>query len=206
MSDVLAITLLRHGRSLADDEGVHEGRYDAPLTERGRAQVQARAADWQAKGLRFDQVIASPLRRAAETAQIVAAALAAPLTTDADWQERHCGAITGMPFAEAKRLYPKPALRNTYTPYTESGESDWELYVRAAQALERVVRRGPGRYLVVAHGGILNAAMHSIFGITPPINQHGCFVAFADTGYVHLTYRPALHQWVLRELGGAVNA
>ncbi len=46
----MTITWLRHGRSSGDDEGVHEGRYDAPLTEVGRAQATARAATWQAAG------------------------------------------------------------------------------------------------------------------------------------------------------------
>jgi len=36
MTEVLHLTLLRHGRSRGDDENVHEGRYDAPLTEVGR--------------------------------------------------------------------------------------------------------------------------------------------------------------------------
>lgn len=38
------LTLLRHGRSRADDEDVHEGRYNSPLTDVGRAQAQALAA------------------------------------------------------------------------------------------------------------------------------------------------------------------
>lgn len=36
MSNEIHLTLLRHGRSRADDEEVHEGRYDSPLTEAGR--------------------------------------------------------------------------------------------------------------------------------------------------------------------------
>jgi 2,3-bisphosphoglycerate-dependent phosphoglycerate mutase len=40
MSRDITIFFLRHGRSSGDDEGVHEGRYDAALTETGRAQAK----------------------------------------------------------------------------------------------------------------------------------------------------------------------
>ena len=62
---------MRHGRSLADDEMVHEGRYDSPLTDVGRAQVRSRAARWKRSGVTFDLIVASTLVRAAESARIV---------------------------------------------------------------------------------------------------------------------------------------
>ncbi|HSO12621.1 MAG TPA: phosphoglycerate mutase family protein [Anaerolineales bacterium] len=45
---------MRHGRSRADDEGVHEGRYDSPLTEIGRSQVERLGILWKDQGIRFD--------------------------------------------------------------------------------------------------------------------------------------------------------
>ncbi len=68
----IAVTFLRHGRSRADDEGVHEGRYDSPLTEVGRRQALARGSGWKDVGLMVDEVICSPLKRAHETAAVVA--------------------------------------------------------------------------------------------------------------------------------------
>ena len=65
MSDSrIHVTLLRHGRSRADDERVHEGHYDSPLTEVGRSQAHARAQAFAARGLRFDRIVASTLQRA----------------------------------------------------------------------------------------------------------------------------------------------
>ncbi|MBZ9750081.1 histidine phosphatase family protein [Deinococcus sp. HMF7604] len=40
----MPLILLRHGRSQADDEGVHQGRYDSPLSREGRTQVHALSA------------------------------------------------------------------------------------------------------------------------------------------------------------------
>jgi 2,3-bisphosphoglycerate-dependent phosphoglycerate mutase len=61
MSNDIQITLMRHGRSRADDEGVHEGRYDSPLTEIGISQVQARADEFLRREFIFDKIIASTM-------------------------------------------------------------------------------------------------------------------------------------------------
>lgn len=195
MSDRLHITFLRHGRSRADDEGVHEGHYDSPLTEEGRRQVRARAQHFVERKASFDCVVASTLARARETAEIVAAALGRTVEPDPDWREMNSGPLAGMPFAEAATRYPMPAFRGPYEPFCGTGESDWEVYCRAVRALERIIRRGPGSYLVVAHGGILNAALRSIVGAGPHANRQGIAFPLGDTGYASLTYLPASHQW-----------
>jgi len=198
----LEITFLRHGRSRADDEAAHEGRYDSPLTEVGRRQAKQRAAGWLARGLGFDRIIASPLLRARETAEIVSATLAVPLEIDPDWMEMDNGPLAGLPWAEAAARYPPPVFRNPYTPFCGSGESDWECYCRAARAVEKVVRRGPGRYLVVSHGGILNDCLRGLAGAGPMVNRTGLHFAFSDTGYARFLYRPEKHQWALLEFSG----
>lgn len=203
MSTAIALLLLRHGRSRADDEGVHEGRYDSPLTEVGRAQVRARAAAFLAQALTPDGVIASPLSRARETGQILAQALNTPFETDPDWLEFDNGPLAGVPLAEAERRFPPPAFRNPYEAFWGTGESEWDCAQRAARAVQKLVRRGPGLYLVAAHGGILNAALRHILGAPPPINGQGVWFAFGDTGYARVVYRPDRHSWLLAELQSA---
>jgi 2,3-bisphosphoglycerate-dependent phosphoglycerate mutase len=190
---------MRHGRSRADDEGVFEGHYDAPLTEAGLAQVEARAQGWKNAGMRFDRIITSPLQRAQASAQRIAEVLSAPLEVDADWMELDKGPLTGLPFAEGDRLYPRPVFRNPYTPIAGTGESEWELYARAARAVERIVRLGAGSTLVVAHGGVLNYALRTITGAAPFGNRQGFSAAFGDTGYMRLLYQPDRHIWTLLE-------
>lgn len=199
MTEEIHLTFLRHGRSRADDEEVHEGRYDSPLTEVGRTQVQARAQEFLSRKIHFDKIIASTLQRAHETATIIGESLQVAVETDADWMEFDNGPLAGMPRALAAERYPKPTFRNPYEPFCETGESDWEIYCRGARAVEKIVRRGAGHYLVVAHGGILNSAMRTIVGTQPFINQHGIVFGFGDTGYVRLIYRPTEHIWILRE-------
>lgn len=89
------VTLVRHGRSRADDEEVHEGRYDSPLTAIEQAQARARAAHFLHTGQRFDRVISSPLQRATSTAQITADTLEVPLELDRDARSDACNCVPG---------------------------------------------------------------------------------------------------------------
>ncbi|PKO05040.1 MAG: histidine phosphatase family protein [Chloroflexi bacterium HGW-Chloroflexi-3] len=199
MENKILVTLLRHGRSRADDEGVHEGRYDSPLTEVGRAQVHSRVLSFLQRDFQFDLIIASTLQRANETAQIISAALQVPVENDPDWMEWDNGPLAGLPFDLAEELYPQPAFRNPYTPMAGSGESEWDIYNRAAIAVQKLVQRGPGSYLVVAHGGILNTALQTMMGAIPTVNLQGFVISFGDTGYVRLAYYPEKHRWVMLE-------
>jgi 2,3-bisphosphoglycerate-dependent phosphoglycerate mutase len=200
MKEEINITFLRHGRSSADDEEVHEGRYDSLLTTIGRVQAQARANDFLAHDLHFDLIISSPLRRAFETAQIIGRTLNISIETDSDWMEMDNGPLAGLPRDVALSRYPKPAFRNPYQPFCGTGESDWQIYRRAASAIEKIIQRGPGNYLVVAHGGILNNALRTIVGTQPSTNYQGIAFRFGDTGYARFTYYPSEHLWYFLEL------
>ncbi|MBK8784770.1 MAG: hypothetical protein IPO22_23960, partial [Anaerolineales bacterium] len=52
-----------------------------------------------------------------------------------------------------------------YDPrHGSDGEGDWELFLRAGQALHSLLKREPARYLIVSHGGLLNQVMHAVVG------------------------------------------
>jgi 2,3-bisphosphoglycerate-dependent phosphoglycerate mutase len=199
MEDEVNITFLRHGRSRADDEKVHEGRYDSPLTDTGRAQVRLRAQDFRRRNIRFDRIVSSTLKRAIETATIIGQVLNVPVETDTDWMELDNGPLAGMPREVAAERYPKPDFRNPYEQIYGTGESEWEIYRRGARAVENIVRRGAGSYLVVAHGAILNAALRTIVGAPPSVNQQGILFRFGDAGYARFIYYPFKHRWYLIE-------
>jgi 2,3-bisphosphoglycerate-dependent phosphoglycerate mutase len=195
---------MRHGRSLADDEGVHEGRYDSPLTKIGHVQSHTRAQEFRKRGLKFDVIISSPLQRAQSTAQAFEKALRVPVELDEDWMEMDNGPLAGMKREVAAVKYPKPAFRNLYEPICGTGESAWELYCRAARAVEKIIWRGAGKYLVVAHGGILNAAMRTIMGIPPRGDKPDVVFGFGDLGYARMEYRPERHVWRLLEFSNGL--
>jgi 2,3-bisphosphoglycerate-dependent phosphoglycerate mutase len=189
------IILLRHGESIGNAEGRHQGQSDFPLTERGRQQAQALAARWQREKRAFDRVITSPLTRAHQTAEIVAAALQAPIEMDPAWLERDVGLLSGQRPEEALRQHPRPAFIHPYQPIGETGEGQWALFLRAGHAIQTLMRRPPGRYLIVSHGGILNMALYAILGLTPHANFTGPRFRFNNTSFATLTYTPEQHAW-----------
>jgi 2,3-bisphosphoglycerate-dependent phosphoglycerate mutase len=204
MSNNIQVTFLRHGRSRADDEKVHEGRYDSPLTEVGQAQAHTRAQEFLSRDFHFDKIVSSTLQRAQETATIIGQLLRVPIETDPDWMEMDNGPLAGLPRDIAEKRYPKPVFRSPYEPFCGTGESDWEIYCRGARAVEKIVRHGVGSYLVVTHGGILNSALRTIIGAQPFINQQGMVFGFGDTGYARLEYQSSEHTWILREFNAGL--
>jgi broad specificity phosphatase PhoE len=190
------IIFLRHGESVGNAERRWQGQADYPLTERGRQQAQALADRWLAEGRTFDCILSSPLKRARETADIIAEALDLSVEAEPIWEERNIGEVAGMTGEEVNRRFPN---RDFITPFSaivgDQGEGNWELYLRAGQALHDLLRHGPGKYLVVSHGGLLNQIMYAVVGITPQANFSGPRFRFKNTGFAHLTYRADSHQW-----------
>jgi len=181
----LQLTLLRHGRSLADDEEVCEGRYDSPLTEDGRAQARKLALYWQAHPPEFEHVVCSSLQRAHETANIIGEALNLTPKIDDNWMEFDNGPVAGLPFEKAKKRYPVPAFRGRYEAFAkDGGESTVSFLRRAQRGLETLLQSNFTNVLVVAHGGILNMVLRDLLGAT-----RGRF-AFGDTAFARvLVYR-----------------
>lgn len=191
------ITLLRHGESVGNAESRWQGQTDYPLTETGRAQARALAERWKKEGVSFDRIITSPLARARETAEIIAAALQVPVESDPLWLERDIGEIAGMTSTEFRERYPERPFFSPYDSVGTDGEGDWALFLRAGQALHQLLRRPLGCYLVVSHGGLLNQIMHAVVGIAPHANDAGPRFRFSNTGFARLMYFPRSHRWVI---------
>lgn len=189
------ITFLRHGESVGNMENRFQGHADFQLTETGRGQVRALAERWQAEGRRFDRAITSPLLRARETAEIVCTALSVPLELDPNWMEIDNGLLAGLNDEEAAQSVPRPAFITPYTHTGRTGESRWEVYLRAGRNLQKLVDYPPGHTLVVAHGGILNMTLYAIMGIPVQADHSGAHFMFYNTTFATFTYEPTHHNW-----------
>jgi len=189
-------TLLRHGESVGNAQSRWQGQSDYPLTERGRAQARALAERWQSEQEKFDLIIASPLTRAKETAEIIASALNVQVELDSIWLERDIGEMEGLTIDEVRQR-PQPAYVTPYNSIGGNGEGDWELYLRAGKALHGLLQRPPGSYLVVSHGGMLNQLMHAIVGIAHQADPSGVRFHFENTSFARVTYFPHRHRWAI---------
>jgi 2,3-bisphosphoglycerate-dependent phosphoglycerate mutase len=189
------VTFLRHGESVGNAEDRFQGHADFPLTEKGRTQARSLADRWQNEGVTFDQCIASPLLRASQTAEIICATLQVPLELDPDWMEINNGLVSGLTPEQAARVAPAPDFMTPYTHFGKTGESRWEMYLRAGRAIQHILDRSPGRYLVAAHGGVLNMAMYAILGIPVQADSNGPRFMFHNTTFASFTYEPDRHNW-----------
>ena len=188
---------LRHGESIGNAEGKHQGQADFPLTDKGRAQARTLAERWLAEGRLFDLAISSPLMRARETADIISQALNLRLEYDPLWMERNNGLLAGLHPEEAMQLHPRPPFIHPYLAIGVTGESQWELYLRAGRAVQSLLDYAPGTYLIISHGGILNMVFYAILGIAPHANFTGPRFRFLNTAFATLTYKPAEHKWAV---------
>lgn len=191
------ITLLRHGESQGNYEGRHQGQADFPLTDRGREQAKILLERWKSEAKEFDLVTSSPLARACETAEIIANGLKTPLELDPIWMERNNGLMAGLSPEEVHQTLPQPGFINPYQPVGQTGESQWQVYLRAGKAVQSLFRHPPGKYLIVSHGGLLNMFFYAILGITPQPNFHGPRFRFNNSAFATLSYNPASHHWYI---------
>lgn len=197
---VFDLIFLRHGESVGNAEARWQGQFDFPLTDKGRAQARALADRWLAEKRTFDTILSSPLSRAKETADIIAIALGLNVECDRIWMERNIGIMAGLTNDEVRRHFPEPDFVTPFDAIGLDGEGDWELYLRAGRALLSVLRRRPGRYLVVSHGGLLNQVLHTIIGVTPQANFSGLRFRFKNTAFAHILYYPDAHRWQINSL------
>ncbi|MFY1687297.1 histidine phosphatase family protein [Plantactinospora sp. WMMB782] len=144
----------RHGNTDWNAANRVQGQTDVPLNDLGREQAAAAAPLLAA--LRPDAIVASDLRRAADTAAALAALTGLPVRTDARLRERFYGLWQGLLMTEVAQRFPAEYARwRTGDPDPGSEvESLDDLGKRVGTALQDAADAVPGGTIVVAtHGG-----------------------------------------------------
>ncbi len=106
------------------------------------------------KEIQADRLISSPLRRAQETAEIIAPALGLPVLLDDGIQELNLGECEGLTADQASERYGDTDWeRNPFRRLAPHADSWAEFAWRACEALHRLTRDYEGQTLVmVCHG------------------------------------------------------
>ena len=157
------VTLVRHGETAFNKEKkIQGGDADHPLNETGQNQALQTAK--QLKGKKFDVVVTSDRKRAAETAAIIAKELgikqvdAMPLL-----RERTLGKWSGRTMEEVIKDHAVPikGINAAIHPVTpEGGESLSAFLARARGARDELLKRYTGKkILLVSHRGTMQALM-----------------------------------------------
>ena len=151
------IFLARHGESDWNVEKRFQGHSDRPLTERGRKQAHA-LADLVGSE-KIDAVYTSPLSRARETAEIVAARAGLEAVALPELQEVDTGSWSGLSRADVEARFPEGFARwRSGGSGWEDGESYEEMAERVIGALRKIAEDHPdGRVLLISHGGPIRA-------------------------------------------------
>jgi broad specificity phosphatase PhoE len=155
---VTTILLARHGETDWNREGRFQGWADPPLNATGRTQAVDLSVELMAEDLAA--VYSSPLRRAYETAEVVAASRGLePVTVDA-LREVDVGSWSGLTRAEIEQRFPDQYARwLDYGQGWEDGETYDEMAERVVRALLELSEAHDGeRILAVTHGGPMRAA------------------------------------------------
>jgi len=155
---VTTILLARHGETDWNREGRFQGWADPPLNATGRAQAVDLSVQLMAEELAA--VYSSPLRRAYETAEVVAASRGLePVTVDA-LREVDVGSWSGLSRAEIEQRFPEQYARwLDYGRGWEDGETYEQMVDRVVEALQELAEGRDGeRILAVTHGGPMRAA------------------------------------------------
>lgn len=158
-TDPTRLVLLRHGQSPMSIRREYSGSRSNPeLTELGRQQAAAAArhlAELADCGrMNFSGIVASPQRRAQQTAEAAAKTLGLDIHVDADLRETDFGRWEGMTFSEAHAATPQ--LHSSWltdpTVAPPEGEDFHTVDRRVSAARARIAQQfGAGDVLVVSH-------------------------------------------------------
>jgi len=164
--------LIRHGEkadNITNNQGV------SPL---GSRQAQATAACLQARPI--TRVYTSPLRRASETADIIASVLAVPLIEDARLRERmNWGDIAGQSFEEFVALWRRCDADRDFAP--PNGLSARQTGERVADFMRETQRQHPhDEVAVVTHGGAIADFLRNHFSQDELINVNPAWATLKD--------------------------
>ncbi|MGH2995387.1 MAG: histidine phosphatase family protein [Gaiellaceae bacterium] len=159
------LLLARHGETDWTREKRWQGHADPPLNDRGREQALALAENLA--GVRLDAICSSDLRRASETAAIVASERGLDVRLDPELRENDFGDWTGLTRDEVERRFPEGALlRKSGRKGWSGGESSEEMAGRIVRAVEAIAASHPEeQVLVVTHNGPIRAVHAHVFGV-----------------------------------------
>ena len=157
------IYFVRHGEG--QDNTARQFSYkrvDRPLTERGWLQAR-QTADYLA-GKRIDEIFCSPMKRAHETAQIIAQRLGRELTILEELREVNVGDLDGLGFSDETWSIYHDITHDWYAGNANvsypGGEDYVTLWARMRRGLKKVVEdRSNCNFVIVGHGGIFTATL-----------------------------------------------
>jgi alpha-ribazole phosphatase len=166
MNATTKVWLIRHAAT-ESMEGRCYGWHDVPLAQTGIDQAKHLAT--RLAQSRMDVVYASPLRRALETARILAEPHDAPVETHGGLAEIHFGDFEGLSYDEIQKRFPDIYHLWMHQPTAvrfPNGEDFRGFQRRALAFVDSIVARHVGKSIaVVTHAGVVRILLADALGI-----------------------------------------
>lgn len=161
----MKILFIRHGEAMDDVEDRYGGWADFSLSLEGVSQAEETGRNLIAKGIVAEKILTSPLKRASQTAEIIAKVLNLSVETFVYLKERNTyGLLCGLNKGEAQEKYPE--LVEAY----ESGQpvlgyEDYDFFLSRVKSLIELLRKFDYESIIcVTHGKLLKALLKDILG------------------------------------------
>ena len=196
--DDTELLLIRHGKTVSNEQGRWQGHTDGQLNATGRSQAALLAGGLPS----VDVLYASSLSRAVDTAGAIAQGRDLSVNVDDDLKEIGFGAWEGMTREEIAERFP-----NEWTTFHNGrdvvrggdGETFEGVRKRMNAALGGIVRRHPGETVgVVSHGGATRAYVTEVLGID--YERRNRLGLLGNTAYARMAFTergPGLVSWNL---------
>jgi broad specificity phosphatase PhoE len=159
--------LIRHGETDWNREGKVQGFQDVELNDLGRRQAEAVASSLREEEVQA--VYSSPLKRALETAHVIAEAHGLNVILDDRLKELNQGVLEGMTSERMWAEYESLLKRWREEPASlkmPGGESLQELQARCWDFIQTLVQRhSSGTVVVVGHGFGIRAILCKVIGL-----------------------------------------
>lgn len=146
----MTIYIVRHGQTAENAQKILQGHLPGILTEQGKEQVRQTAERLAHEGVQFKCVVSSDLKRAMDSAHIIADRLHLPVIPMKMLRERDWGNYTGLALPEAMDKYK---IGGKWVFPDGSAETDEGIYRRAARALHELSKQyADDTIIMVTHG------------------------------------------------------
>ncbi len=179
---MIKLIFIRHPETDWNKQKRYMGNADIPLNDKGKK--QARIISGYFKNKNISVIYSSKLKRALETAELIAKPHNLKVKQDERLNEIDFGEWEGLTFGQIQKEYPKLAkkyLANPLNAKIPQGESWIRFRNRVNKALKRILAREKGVIAIVSHGGVNRVIICELLKI------------------------PFSHLWQIKQDGGAIN-
>ena len=167
---MVTVFLLRHGETAWNKRGRVMGRTQVPLDADGIKQIQKIAP--LVAPLELDGIYTSPLRRAVQTARVVAEGTNLPIRMSEGLNEIAFGDWAGRHFDDLidNRLY-RSFIKSPAKTVLPGGETISDVQRRGLSVINEAAQKVPGgRFLLVSHGDVIRAILSHYMKL--PLNEY----------------------------------